>query len=297
VATQPIVGGLEEATRGFVDVRRRSVRSTLRSNPSLGVGAAIVVALLGMAVLGPLVWRIDPSSQNYDRLTGLTWAHPMGTDQFGRDEFARVIHGAQVSLEVSALAVLMALALGLSLGVTAAVSGGLVDGGVMRVVDILFAFPGLVLAILMAGLLGPNRTTTIVVIGVVFAPGFARVARGASLSIFASPFVEASRCLGASARRIVMRDIMPNIMAPMITITVLYISSAILVEAGLSFLGLGIQPPEPSWGGMISDSRAYMQLAWWLPTFPGLALVAAVIGFNFLGDGFRDLFDPRSADG
>jgi peptide/nickel transport system permease protein len=220
----------------------------------------------------------------------------MGTDEFGRDELARFMQGAQVSLEVSAAAVLISLTLGSAIGVCAGVYRGIIDTVLMRVVDTLFAFPGLVLAILIAGLLGPNETTTTLTIGVVYAPAFARVARGATLSTASSPFVEASRALGASVRRIIRRDILPNIAAPMITVTVTYVSSAILLEAALSFLGLGIQPPAASWGGMISDAQTYMQLAWWLAVFPGLGIAMAVLGFNFLGDGLRDLADPRSAD-
>jgi len=192
------------------------------------------------------------------------------------------------------LAVLIALGVGLVLGVTSGVLGGVVDASLMRVVDTLFAFPGLVFAILMAGLLGPSQLNATVTIGVVFSPGFARVARGATLGVTASPFVEASRALGASSWRIIRRDVLPNIAAAMITVTVIYISSAILLEASLSFLGLGIQPPTASWGNMINSARTYMELAWWLPVFPGIAIALAVAGFNFFGDGLRDLIDPRS---
>ena len=272
---------------------RDGVTRALR-NPSIVFGGTVVLFLVLLAVIGPYLWTIDPSNEDFDRLTAPSWPHPLGTDDLGRDELSRIIQGAQVSLEVSVVAVLIALAIGLLLGVTAGVAGRYVDGTLMRVVDTLFAFPGLVFAILMAGLLGPSQLNATITIGIVFSPGFARVARGATLGVVASPFVEASRSLGARSWRIVRKDVLPNIAAPMITVTVIYISSAILLEAGLSFLGLGIQPPTASWGNMINAAREYMELAWWLPVFPGIAIALAVVGFNFLGDGLRDLIDPRS---
>jgi peptide/nickel transport system permease protein len=279
--TEPLLGWRDALTRAL-------------GNSSIVGGGAIVLLLILLAVVGPHVWRVDPSSQDFLRLTGPGSAHPLGTDDLGRDELARIIQGAQVSLEVSVLAVLIALGVGLILGVTSGVLGGFVDASLMRVVDTLFAFPGLVFAILMAGLLGPSQLNATVTIGVVFSPGFARVARGATLGVTASPFVEASRALGANSWRVIRRDVLPNIAAAMITVTVIYISSAILLEASLSFLGLGIQPPTASWGNMINGARTYMELAWWLPVFPGIAIALAVAGFNFFCDGLRDLIDPRS---
>jgi peptide/nickel transport system permease protein len=292
-ATPTAVVGLPLEATEPSDGWRQVILGALR-NPSIIFGGAIVLFLILLAVLGPEIWRTSPASENFLTLKPPSGAHPLGTDDLGRDELARIIQGAQISLEVSVLAVLMALAVGLLIGVTAGVCGGIVDGVMMRVVDTLFAFPGLVFAILMAGLLGPSRINEIVTIGVVYSPAFARVARGATLGVMSSPFVEASRSLGANRRRLVWRDVLPNIAASMITVTVIYISSAILLEAGLSFLGLGSQPPTASWGSMISDARTYMQLAWWLPVFPGVAIALAVVGFNFLGDGLRDLMDPRS---
>jgi peptide/nickel transport system permease protein len=274
--------------------RRRRLRDVLATNPSLSIGAALVALVVAFAVLGPLVWRTDPNSQQSDRLIGLSRSHPMGTDELGRDTLARVIHGAQVSLEVSVLAVLISLVLGLLIGVAAGFYGRWTDAVLMRVVDVLFAFPGLVLAILMAGLLGPTRTNATLTIGVVFSPAFARVARATTLSVLQMPFIEAARALGASSRRIVFKELLANIAGPMIAVTTVYVSAAILLEAGLSFLGLGTQPPEASWGNMLSEARTYMELAWWLAVFPGVGIAVAVLGFNLLGDGLRDLLDPRS---
>jgi peptide/nickel transport system permease protein len=158
----------------------------------------------------------------------------------------------------------------------------------------MFAVPTLVLAILIAGLLGPSRTNAMLAIGIVFAPIFARLARGTSLSVLSLPYVEAARSIGASRGRMILRYLLPNIAGSMIVLASVYLSAAILTEASLSFLGLGTQPPEPSWGGMLSDSRTYMELAPWLAVFPGLAIMLVVLGFNFLGDGLRDLLDPRT---
>jgi peptide/nickel transport system permease protein len=268
----------------------------VQRNPGGVLGAALVAFSALVATVGPLAWRISPTSQDYDRLLGPSLAHPFGTDDLGRDTLARVMHGAQVSLEVGIVAVLVSLALGTLIGTLAGYYGSYTDGVLMRIVDIMFAFPALVLAILIAGLLGPSRTNATFTIGLVFAPAFARVARASTLSVMANPYVEASRALGAPSRWIILRDVLPNITAPMIVMTTVYISSAIIIEAALSFLGLGTQPPEASWGNMLSSARPYMEIAWWLAVFPGLGIVAAVLGFNFLGDGLRDFLDPRSRD-
>jgi peptide/nickel transport system permease protein len=222
--------------------------------------------------------------------------HPLGTDTLGRDELSRVIHGAQVSLQVGIIAVLIALVLGTVIGVLTGFYRRALDAVLMRVVDVMFAFPGLVLAILIAGLLGPSRTNAMIAIGIVYAPAFARVIRGSTLSIFGLPFVEAARSLGARDWWIIRRHILPNILAPLIVLTTIYLSTSILAEAALSFLGLGTQPPEPSWGSMLEASRAYVQQAPWLAVSPGLAIMMVVLGFNFLGDGLRDVFDPQLRD-
>jgi peptide/nickel transport system permease protein len=220
----------------------------------------------------------------------------MGTDELGRDTLARIIHGAQVSLQVGAIAVLIALVLGVVVGVVAAYYGGLTDGILMRLVDITFAIPGLILAILISGLLGPSRTNAMIAIGLVYAPAFARVVRASSLSVLSLPYVEAARAVGAGDFRIMRSHILPNILGPLIILSTVYFSAAVLAEAALSFLGLGTQPPEPSWGSMLNASRSYMQLSPWLAVFPGAAIMLVVLGFNFLGDGLRDVLDPRLRD-
>jgi peptide/nickel transport system permease protein len=248
------------------------------------------------ALLGPFAWRTDYASQAARRLSAPSAAHPLGTDELGRDELSRIIHGAQVSLQVGLVSVVIALVVGTATGVAAGFYGGAVDAVSMRTIDIMFAFPGLVLAIVIAGLLGPSRTNAMIAIGIVYAPAFARVVRGSTLGVLGLPYVEAARSLGVSDGRIVRRHLLPNIMAPLIVLTTVYLSTAILTEAALSFLGLGTQPPEPSWGGMLNAARSYMERAPWLAIAPGLAIMIVVLGFNFLGDGLRDVLDPQLRD-
>lgn len=276
-----------------VTVRRRRTWRALLRNPIGLAGFIIVIAVVLVALIGPLLWPVNYSDQVFRRLQPPSTQNPMGTDNLGRDVFSRVIHGAQVSLQVASIAVGVALVLGLAIGILAALYGGKLDALLMRFVDIMFAVPSLVLAILIAGLLGPSRTNAMLAIGIVYAPVFARLARGTSLSVLSLPYVEAARSIGATRGRMISRYLLPNIAGSIIVLASVYLSAAILTEASLSFLGLGTQPPEPSWGGMLSDSRTYMELAPWLAVFPGLAIMLVVLGFNFLGDGLRDILDPR----
>ena len=276
-----------------VTVRRRRPWRALRHNPIGLAGFIIVIAVALVALIGPVLWSVNYSDQVFRRLQSPNVQNPMGTDNLGRDVFSRVIHGAQVSLQVASIAVGVAVVIGLAIGILAALYGGKLDAFLMRIVDIMFAVPTLVLAILIAGLLGPSRTNAMLAIGIVYAPVFARLARGTSLSVLSLPYVEAARSIGVSRGRMILRYLLPNIAGSMIVLASVYLSAAILTEASLSFLGLGTQPPEPSWGGMLSDSRTYMELAPWLAVFPGLAIMLVVLGFNFVGDGLRDLLDPR----
>jgi len=262
-------------------------------NPIGLIGAGIVLFNLFVAVFGPYIWTLDPDAQDSERLLVPSWAHPMGTDELGRDELARIIHGAQVSLQVGIIAVGIALVAGTLLGLTAGYYKGWVDNILMRLVDLMFALPGLVLAIVIAGLLGPSRRNAMIAIGIVITPAFARVVRGAVLEVMGFPYIESTRALGASGRRVMTRHLLPNIVAPIIVLVTVYLGTAILAEAALSFLGLGTQPPEASWGGMLNTARSYIDAAWWLSVFPGAAIMIVVLGFNFLGDGLRDILDPR----
>jgi peptide/nickel transport system permease protein len=262
-------------------------------NP-IGLAGAIIVALnVLIALFGPFIWRLDPNELAYLRFEAPSWAHPMGTDELGRDTLARIIHGAQVSLQVGAISVSIAFVGGVVFGLLAGYYKGIVDMLLMRLVDIMFSLPGIVLAIMIAGLLGPNRRNAMIAIGIVILPAFARVVRGAVLEVMGFPFTESARALGASGRRIMLRHVIPNIAAPLLVLVTVYLSVAILAEAALSFLGLGTQPPEASWGGMLNTSRTYVDIDPWLSIFPGAAIMVVVLGFNLLGDGLRDILDPR----
>jgi peptide/nickel transport system permease protein len=262
-------------------------------NPIGILRAVIVLLTILIAIAAPLIAPYSPSSQESVRLLGPSLDNPLGTDELGRDTLSRIIYGARVSLQVGVISVFIALAIGTYIGVAAGFYGGLVDTLLMRFVDILFAFPGLVLAIVIAGLLGASRTNAMIAIGIVYAPAFARVIRGSVLAVMSEPYVEAGRVAGATNWRLVRYAVLPNIVAPVIVMVTVYLSSAILSEAALSFLGLGTQPPEPSWGGMLNLARTYMQISPWMAIFPGLAIMIVVLGFNFLGDGLRDVLDPR----
>jgi peptide/nickel transport system permease protein len=218
---------------------------------------------------------------------------PLGTDQFGRDLLSRLLYGARVSLSVSFASVVLALAGGGAAGIASGYYGGRIDGLLMRVMDVIFAFPAVLLAIAIMAVAGTAVWTVIVAIGVVYTPQFARVSRASVLATRGLEYVEAAAALGAGARRILLRHILPNISAPLIVQTSLSLSLAILTESALSFLGLGTQPPTPSWGNMLADSRRFMATAPWTAVFPGVTIAMVVLGFNLLGDGLRDLLDPR----
>ena len=282
------------ATPAWEAVPRRRLIPARWRNPIGIVGAAIVGFCILTALFGRFLWTIDPNAPDADRLLGPSRAHPFGTDDLGRDTLARVIHGAQVSLQVGVVAISIALVAGTLIGLIAGYRGGIVDLLLMRVVDIMFAFPGIVLAIVIAGLLGATRRNAMIAIGIIIVPAFARVVRAAVLEVMGFPFIESSRALGGGSLRIMARHLMPNVVAPLIVLTTVYFSTAILSEATLSFLGLGTQPPEAAWGNMLATARSYIDQSVWMSIFPGLAIMIVVMGFNFLGDGLRDVLDPRT---
>jgi len=228
-----------------------------------------------------------------DRMAGPSWALPLGADVFGRDLLARLVYGARLSLEVAFASVLAALAVGSALGLLAGYAGGRTDQALMRVMDVFFSFPAVLLALGIVAALGPHPANVMLAIAVVYTPIFARVVRGPVLALKEREFVEASRALGAPAGRIVGRHILPNLASVLVVQTSIALSWAILTEASLSFLGLSAQPPTPSWGAMLNEGRQNLELAPHLAVFPGLAIMLAVLGFNLLGDGLRDALDPR----
>jgi peptide/nickel transport system permease protein len=265
----------------------------IRRHPIGFIGLLIVFFVLLLALLAPVIAPFEPSAQAARRLLPPSGEHWMGTDELGRDVFSRIVYGARTSLYVGLLSVSLASVLGITIGVLAGFIGGTFDNVIMRVVDIIFAFPTLVLAIVIAGLLGPSLTNAMIAIAIVFSPNFARVARGSVLTVKNELYLEAARVVGGKEGHIIRRHILPNIMAPLVILATLSLSLAILAEAGLSFLGLGTQPPDPAWGMMLSQGRRFMELSPGLAIFPGLAIMITVMAFNFLGDGLRDALDPR----
>lgn len=271
------------------DLPRRLVR-----NRSALLGLVIISCLIVLALLAPVLPLRNPTVINTPALfTPPNPAYWLGTDASGRDVISRLIWGARISLWVSLLSVSLALAAGSIVGVVSGYLGGILDDIVMRIVDIFFAFPAILLALALVAALGPSSLNVAIAIAVVYAPIFARLARASVLSVKEQEYIEAARSVGARHGRIIIRHILPNILAPIIVQVTLSLSTAILTEAALSFLGLGTQPPTPSWGNMLSEGRRYVELAPWLAVFPGLAIMLAVLGFNLLGDGLRDVLDPR----
>lgn len=273
-------------------------QTTLRrllKHPIGRIGLIIVSILVIMAVLGPLLSPYDPNAIDFNnRFSPPTLAHPFGTDDFGRDTFSRVLYGARISLLVGVIAVSIAATLGTFFGLIAGyTTRRWADEVIMRAMDILFAFPAILLAIAILAALGKGIANAMIAIGLVYTPIFARIARGAVLSVRNEEYVMAARALGTRNSVILLRHILPNSLAPLIVETSLSLAFAILAEAALSFFGLGTQPPDPSWGRMLSEGRSYFQQSIWMALFPGLAIMFSVMGFNFLGDGLRDALDPK----
>lgn len=269
------------------------VNRQIRRHPIGFFGLVVIVLVLLTALFAPLIAPYEPSAQDATRLQPPSAQYLMGTDELGRDVFSRIVFGARTSLYVGLVSVSIASILGVAIGVSAGYVGGTYDNIVMRVVDIVFAFPTLVLAIVIAGLLGPSLTNAMIAIAIVFSPNFARVARSSVLSVKNEMYLEAAEVVGGNQWNLIVRHILPNIMAPLIVLATLSLSLAILAEAGLSFLGLGTQPPDAAWGLMLSQGRRYMEISPGLAIFPGLAIMITVLAFNFFGDGLRDALDPR----
>ncbi len=270
----------------------------LRRDGRARLGLVVVVLLVAGALLAPLVTRHDPTAIDLaSALQRPSGAHWLGTDVQGRDVWARLVFGARVSLAVGIASQVLSLALGVALGLIAGFYGRWVDEVVMRLADVTLAFPTLLLLIAMAAALQPSLGTVLLTIGVVGWAGMARLVRGQVLVVRQAEYVQAERALGAGDIRIMLRHVLPNVIAPVVIAATLGVAGAIMAEAALSFLGLGVQPPTPSWGAMIADGRDLAQLrgAPWTSLFPGLAIGAAVLGFNLLGDALRDALDPRAA--
>jgi peptide/nickel transport system permease protein len=273
----------------FADAGRRFARNRLAL-----LGLVIVVALVAVATLAPLLAPYDPARQSlFEKRTKPGAKYLLGADEFGRDILSRVIYGTRVALLVGALAVAVALVAGCVLGGIAGFAGGWVDATIMRAVEILLAFPYLLLAIAIVAVLGPGAVNTTVAVGIWGTPTVARMVRASVLSLKETEYVRAARALGAHGALLVVRHIVPNLIPTLVVYATLFMANAILVEAALSFLGLGVQPPTPSWGLMVSTGRDVLLIAPHVATMPGLAIVFTILGFNLLGDGLRDALDPR----
>lgn len=276
------------------EAQRVRVWRLLAGNPVTVVSTVILIAVVIIALTAP--WIAPYGVNDVDVPQALqppSGAHWLGTDELGRDVLSRVLVAVQASMKVAVVSVAFAALVGITLGVLAGYRGGWLDTVVMRFVDVMFAFPVLLLALAIVAVLGPGLTTTILAIGVVYTPIFARVARASTLSVREEPYVAVSRTMGTGSGYILTRHILPNITGPLIVQTSLSLAFAILSEAALSFLGLGLQPPQPSLGRMIFDSQGFVTLAWWMAVFPGAAIFVIVLAFNLLGDGLRDVLDPK----
>ncbi|QPP05925.1 ABC transporter permease [Streptomyces bathyalis] len=276
-----------------MSARPFSVWSHLLRRPVPAAGLGVIVLLAVLAFAGPMLAPYGPNAVDVTRaLQPPSTEHWFGTDDLGRDVLSRVVLAARVSLRVSLLSVGIALVAGVTLGLVAGYFRGWADTVVMRLVDVIFAFPIMLLAIAIVAVLGPGVTTATVAIGVVYVPVFARVTRASTLALREEPYVRAAAGIGAGPLWIIRTHVLPNVSAPVIVQTSLSLAFAILSEAALSFLGLGVQPPEPSWGRMLFDGKGFTD-AWWMSVFPGLAIFVTVLAFNLVGDGLRDVLDPR----
>ena len=274
---------------------RRTVGRFFRRQP-LGAAGAVIISLLLVAALGAdLIAPYDPLAQDAGAaLEGPSGPHLLGTDQVGRHIRCRVIHGARISLKVGMIAVAIGTLTGAAFGLVSCYFGGMVDFGVQRLMDIILAFPGLILAISLMAVLGANLTNAMIAIGVVIMPSAARVVRGSTLSVKTEQYIDAAPAIGCANGRILLRYILPNVAAPIIVLVTIQLGAAIITEASLSYLGLATRPPTPSWGSMLSGAgRVYMLRAPWIAIAPGVAISLTVLAFNLLGDALRDVLDPR----
>ncbi len=264
------------------------------SDPLNRISAALVVLLLALALLAPVISPYPPDAVSPDQQwLGPSMAHWMGTDEHGRDVLSRVLYGGRISLFVGIVTIVIAMATGVSMGAIAGYAGGLLDELIMRLVDILMSVPGVVLALAIVGTLGPSLTNVIIALAVYRAAQFARVARGSVLSVMARDYITSCRAIGMGGGRIVLVHVLPNCSSAIIVLATVLLGNVILTEATLSFLGMGIQPPQSSWGVMIAGGNEYLMFAPWISVFPGVFLLVTMMAFNLLGDGLRDYFDPR----
>jgi len=266
-----------------------------RKAPGAIVGAAIVAIILLAAIAAPLIAGFDPLTQNLaNQAAPPSAAHWMGTDKLGRDVFSRIVYGARTSIRIGFVAVGLAITVGTFIGLLAGYIGGRLDTVFMSAMDVMLAFPSIILAIAITTILGPSITNLMIAVGIVYVPQYARLARSSVLAVRETEYIEAARAIGAKTPTILIRHVLPNILAPLLVQATLGVATAELEAAGLSYLGLGARPPAPEWGAMLNDARDYWLSAPWALIFPGLAITTLVLGFNLLGDGLRDALDPKT---
>jgi peptide/nickel transport system permease protein len=279
-------GGIRQV---FAEILERGGRNVM-----VVIGTTIVFGLIAIALLAPILPIVNPTTQNLDALrVGPSANHWFGTDALGRDVFSRVVWGARISLFVGTVAILISLLIGTTLGLTAGYFGGKIDYLISGTIDLFWTFPAFLLALAFAAVLGPSLTNVMLAISVSYWASFARLVRGQALTVRERLFVEASRALGANNWRLMFTHVLPNCLAPLIVWASIGVADAITIESSLSFLGVGTQPPAASWGYMLSSAKTFIEEAPWIAVFPGLAILAAILGFNLLGDGLRDVLDPR----
>ncbi len=272
----------------------RLLSARLRRRPVVAAALVGLVGLIVLAATAPLVSRYDP----YELIPGETLRPPtarflFGTDDLGRDIFSRVIYGTRISLQIGVVTVSIALILGTAVGLAAGYYGGRIDSGLMAVMEVLLAFPQILLAMGILAMLGPSLINAMIAVGISGVPVYARTARSVTLGVKGMDYIEAARAVGAADARLIARHVLPNMIPPIIVLATAGMGISLLVAAGLSYLGLGAQPPLPEWGSMLSAARAYLRSAWWMATFPGLAIMVVVLCLNICGDWLRDLLDPR----
>ena len=277
-----------------IGLRRPGTLGSAWTQPLAIAGIVLAAAWIVVAIFAPLIAPNDPLAQSSQLVLAPSPAHLFGTDELGRDVFSRVLWASRLSLPLASFLVAMAVVIGGALGGMAGYFGGWVDEVVMRATDLVFAFPTIILAMAVTAALGPSLRNAVLAVLIVFWPSYARVVRGLVMSLGQSDYVSAARLLGASSRRALVVDVLPNVAGPVLVLATLDLGNAILLLAGLSFLGLGAQPPTPEWGSMVNTGTQYFE-RWWMGTFPGLAILSVVLAFNFLGDSLRDALDPRSS--
>jgi ABC-type dipeptide/oligopeptide/nickel transport system permease subunit len=289
-------GPVDLAVPGRAEETRGAVRQHLRRWLPIGIGALMAAAMIVVAGAAPLIAPLSPSAQFADAVLkgpGAIERHALGTDEYGRDILSRIIWGARISLQVGLASVVFGFVLGVPLGIYAGYRGAWAEVAVMRATDMLMAFPTLLLALIIVTALGGSLINEILAIGIALTPNFVRLARSLTLSIREQDYIMAARAIGTGQLRVMVRHVFPNALYGLVVVATLYIATAIRTEAGLSFLGLGIPPPTPSWGNILSEGRQYIKCCPWITTFSGLAIMLAVLAFNLVGDALRDLLDPR----